>query len=281
MLRWLPSRNIFGDSLKRGLIGWAYLLWSGWIIAPDTTSLVAKKAMGGTFGEEKGSSIEPVACGTSILPTQEWYSLMITFRGFLPGILAALLIASSFMGTASARAASSSGLTIIAEDPPTLVEHLRKELQSKEDRRRELALVDVIALANCPENCTLTLLSAQGKTLRIENDTGVGAAVDLNRLTPELLQAYRRSDMQDGLRLLALSALINVGNEKAIESLVQNPSSGSERVQRESNKILVSFFLEEYPELLDGARKKQAFSLDDVEKVRALRLKRVRLAQGN
>jgi hypothetical protein len=125
------------------------------------------------------------------------------------------------------------------------------------------------------------LLSAQGKTLRIENETGVGAAVDLNRLTPELLQAYRRSDMQDGLRLLALSALINVGNEKAIESLVQNPSSGSERVQRESNKILVAFFLEEYPELLDGAEKRQTFSLDDVEKVRALRLKRVRLARGN
>jgi hypothetical protein len=193
----------------------------------------------------------------------------------------ALLVAGSLAGTASARAESLSSPPLRTDDPPTLVEHLRKELRSNEDRRREWALVDVIALANCPENCVLALSSAQGKTLRIENSTGVGAAVDLNRLTPDLLWAYRSSDMHDGLRLLALAALINVGNEKAIESLVQSPSSGSERVERETNKILVSFFLEQYPELLDGARKTQAFSLDDVENVRALRLKRVRLAQGN
>jgi hypothetical protein len=165
------------------------------------------------------------------------------------------------------------------EEPPTLIKHLRKELKSKDAMRRQMALLDINTLAYCRVSCTVNLQSIQGRQLRIENETGAGAVVDLDALIPDLMTSYRQGPA-DGHRLLALSALLNIGNEKALERLIEEEAPQSEGVQRATQRGLASFYLEKYPELTERAFRTRRLTLDQVARAKALRMKRAKEAGG-
>lgn len=152
-------------------------------------------------------------------------------------------------------------------------------MSSKDAMRQGNALMDVISLANCTSTCTVLLQSNQNKQVRIENDSDSGSIVDLQALSPDLLKLYRRGPT-DGNRLLALSALINVGNETAIETVVGDGSSTrygqSSKVDDATQRSLVGFYLARYPELRD--LRGTTFSLDDVRQVKATRTRAAKKA---
>ena len=190
-------------------------------------------------------------------------------RLFSPRTALLLALAGSLLGVPLGTAAPLRGP---AQNPPTLIKHLRTEMGSKDALRQGNALMDVISLANCTSICIVPLQSKQNKHLRIENDSDSGSIVDLQALTPDLLKLYRRGPT-DVLRLMALSALINVGNEKAIDTVVADASSTrygqSRRVNDSTQRSLVGFYLAQYPELRDLPG--PTFSLDDVRQVKATR----------
>ncbi|PQJ33406.1 hypothetical protein BSZ35_01250 [Salinibacter sp. 10B] len=163
-------------------------------------------------------------------------------------------------------------------EPLTLIKHLRTELGSKDDARQERALIDVIALASCQESCTVFLQSAMNRKVRIANESGTGNVVDLDALTPGLLRAYR-SGPGDGHKLLALSALINVGNQKALEKLIEEKDAQSADVQRVTNMSLASFYFAKYPDLTERSIRRRSLTLDDVQRAEVLRVRAERRAQ--
>lgn len=156
--------------------------------------------------------------------------------------------------------------------PPTLIKHLRTELNAKDGDRQERALVDVIALANCPASCVVALQSRTDQTLRIENETGAGSVVDLDGLVPDLLRAYRQGPA-DGHRLLALTALINVGNDAGLEQLIGEKDAQNAKVQRTTNKRLAAFYFAKYPEIIETTMRGRVLSLDDVHRAESRRLR--------
>jgi hypothetical protein len=190
---------------------------------------------------------------------------LLVFGGILPG--------NALAGPHLAPSVSEA----VAVDPPTLTKHLRTELRSEDPIRQSRALVDIITLAGCPETCTVHLQSASDKKLRVENETGMGNAIDLDALVPDLMSAYREGPV-DGTRLLALSALIKVGNEKAFEQLIDEKEGQSENVQKATNRSLASFYLEKYPELTERAFRSGNLTIDDVRRAERLRLRLVRKA---
>jgi hypothetical protein len=159
--------------------------------------------------------------------------------------------------------------------PTTLIDHLRTELRANDVLRQQNALVDVIALANCQAACNVNLRSASDKGVRIENETGVPSVLDLTALVPDLMHNYRSSP-EDGTKLLALSALINVGDERSIEALVGTRTKKSDRVERTTQRSLTAFFLTRYPELKDRAVRSGSFSLADVVRLRQQRARDAR-----
>jgi len=201
-------------------------------------------------------------------------------RLFRPQAALLLVLAGSLLGVPLAAASILGGA---AQDPPTLIKHLRTEMSSKDAMRQESALMDVISLAKCTSACIVDLHSIQNKQIRIENDTDAGSIVNLEALAPDLLELYRRG-LTDGHRLLALSALINVGNEMAIETLVQESSTmdrQSQRVKGLTQRSLVAFYLQRYPELTERAQRTNTFSLDDVQRVRITRARAAKKAIMN
>ena len=163
---------------------------------------------------------------------------------------------------------------------PTLIKHLRTELRSKDDVRQERALIDVIGLAGCEASCTVSLQSATNRQVRIANESGVGNVVDLDALAPDLLWAYRNGSA-DGYKLLALAALINVGNQAALERLIdEKESQRSRRVRKATDRSLAAFYFAKYPELIEQTKRRRFLSLDDVERARVLRLKRAKKGEG-
>jgi len=161
-------------------------------------------------------------------------------------------------------------------DPPSLIKHLRAEIGSKDAMRQQNALIDVIVLSKCEASCTVNFLSIPDKMLRVENESGVGSAMDLNALVPDLMKAYR-SGPADGHRLLALSALINVGNSKALEQLAtessDRSSQQSKRVNKATQRSLAAFYLEKYPELSKRMGRAMTFSIEDVRRAESVRVK--------
>lgn len=192
----------------------------------------------------------------------------------LSWLLPVLLFAGSLtFAPTTIHAASTDPVQDLTFIPSTLVEYLRAELRSNDAVRRENALVDAVALSYCSASCALQFRSIPGKTLRIDNDLGFGTASDLNLLAPDLVKAYR-SGPTDGHRILALSALINIGNERAIERLLDSSIAVSPRVHRVTQKGLASFYLGKYPDLTKRAMRRGTFSLDDVKTAR-LRQERI------
>jgi hypothetical protein len=189
-------------------------------------------------------------------------------RSFLLPVLffsAGLLAASS--PTAAAQGTD--------EAPPSLIQHLRQDLQSESAEKRNDALVDIVSLANCADACTVSLRSIDKKKITIEDETGTGGVVELNALVPDLLETYR-SGPADGHRLLALSALVTIGNEAALEQLIDEGDGQSEAVNRTTQRSLAAFYLAKYPELLNRTLKTRRLSLDDVRRAKTLRVRQMK-----
>lgn len=189
------------------------------------------------------------------------------FLGF--HLLAAALFGGALLMSPIQRSVAQS------DRPPSLIEHLRNDLRSDDPMQRERALVDVIALAGCAETCTVSLQSIEERQLRIANETGTGAVVELTNLVPDLLEAYR-SGPADGHRLLALSALINIGNPQALEKLVEEGNNQSEKTRRVTHRSLAAFYLAKYPELKEGAFKSKALSIEEVRRAETLRIRKLK-----
>jgi len=162
---------------------------------------------------------------------------------------------------------------------PTLLKHLRTELNARDADRQERALVDVIALAACPDNCIISLQSRTNRAIRIENETGVGSVVDLDALAPDLLRVYRTTS-PDGRKLLALSALINIGNQTALDRLVEEKENQGSTVRKATDMSLASFYLTKYPELAEQTMRRRVLSLDDVQRAEVLRLRHAKKSGG-
>lgn len=184
----------------------------------------------------------------------------------------ALLLGTGFLTPSQAVAQSSD------DGPPTLVKHLRSGLQSGDDVEQQAALLDIVALANCPASCTIPLQSIQGKEIRIGNEAEAGSVMDLDALVPDLIKTYWRGPT-DGHRLLALSALLYIGNERAFEQLIENGEEQSPAMEKTMHRQLASFYLENYPELTDRTVRTRQLSLDDVARAKALRVKKMKKAE--
>lgn len=167
----------------------------------------------------------------------------------------------------------------IEGDPPTLVGHLRTELRANATTRQEVALTDVISLGGCFASCTVQLqsLGQQRIRLQIDNTTGVGPLLDLNALSPDLLRIYH-TGRTDAVRLMALSAIMGLANEAAIESLITVPSSQSARVRELTHRVVADFFVNVYPELLREGQQIRSVSLDEVAELRGERTRLARRA---
>jgi hypothetical protein len=163
--------------------------------------------------------------------------------------------------------------------PTTLIKHLRTELNAKDGDRQERALIDVIALANCPASCVVALQSRTDQTLRIDNETGAGSVIDLDVLVPDLLRAYRRGPA-DGHKLLALAALINIGNDTGLEQLIAEKDAQNATVRKNTDMSLAAFYFAKYPELTEQTMRRRVLSLDDVQRAEVLRLRAAKKAGG-
>jgi hypothetical protein len=177
----------------------------------------------------------------------------------LPGLL---LAGSLTIAGSTAPAAPADAAPLVRVDP-IVVEHLRAELRARDWDRQETALIDIAALAACQTGCSVQLRSMPGHTLRGSADLSTA----LLRLGPDLLRAYRTSP-SDGHRLLALSALLNVGDEARIDALIEKPGPVSDKLARATQRHVTSFYLERYPELQYQARRTGVLSLDDVKMAR-------------
>lgn len=193
------------------------------------------------------------------------------FQTFSPRVLLLLALAGTLLGAPLAAAPLSA-----FSDPPSLLKHLRTEMSSNDATRQQNALLDVIVLSKCEASCTISFLSIPDKMLRVENESGVGTAIDLDALVPDLMKAYR-SGPADGHRLLALSALINIGSDEALEQLAtessDRSSQQSNRVNKTTQRSLAAFYLEKYPELTERAMRNKTFSIEDVRRAETVRVK--------
>lgn len=149
----------------------------------------------------------------------------------------------------------------------SLIDHLHTELRSKDALRRQNALEDVKALASCSASCTISFRSLPGKTIRIENETGMGSVLDLTTLLPDVERIYY-TDRSDERQLQALDALLSIGNEQSLERLIANPGRHSAHVQKMTQQGISAFFMDKYPPLKDMALRRGTFSLDDIEAAR-------------
>jgi hypothetical protein len=186
---------------------------------------------------------------------------------FVLALLGGLLAAPSASGTPAPNQSPA--------DPPTLIKHLQNDLQGPDSAKRQAALIDIIALANCTSTCTIALQSVDEKRIRIENASGKGAVVDLTALVPDLLNTYRTGPA-DGHRLLALSALLHIGNQSALEQLIDESARQSDGVKQATHRNLAGFYLTRYPELEENVTRTRTLSIEDVWRAEALRVRAAR-----
>lgn len=192
----------------------------------------------------------------------------------LPAFLSLLILALSALPGGLPQRAE-------AQQTPTLAQELETALQSTSWLRRHMALLDVSAIANCPGDCTVGLHTLEGRdfTLSTNPETSTGEILDLTALAPKLVTCYRLGPDQ-GSRLLALSALIGIGDEKALNSLLEDGPAQSSRVSRATQQSITAFYLERYPELARMARKNGGeITFDDIDRVKRVRVKKAAKAQ--
>lgn len=190
-----------------------------------------------------------------------------------------LLVLGLFLVGGLLTAPTGSFAQSMTDDPSPLVKHLQNKLQSKNSIRRESALVDVIALATCPSMCTVSFQSInkenKKKIYTFANEAGTGYEVNLKALIPNLMEAYR-SGPADGHRLLALSALINIGDAKTLEQLVDEGARQSAAMNNATQRSLAAFYLEKYPVLRNRSMRTGTITLDDVRRAEAVHVKRTK-----
>ena len=194
-----------------------------------------------------------------------WYTDMNPTTRFWTRLLPTLVLAGSLsvMGSLSHAALLPKDEAPLVQTDPTIIDHLRTEIRDRDPARRENALVDVIAMATCQAPCTVQLTSLPGESVRI-NDTE-NALVGLG---PDLFQVYR-SGPTDQHRLLALSALMSVGDEGRINRLIEKPVPVSFELERKTQRHIAAFYLDRYPELQRRAERTGTISIDDVKGARA------------
>jgi hypothetical protein len=128
-------------------------------------------------------------------------------------------------------------------------------------------MMDVIVLANCPLACTVRLLSFPTKVIHVYSDPDFGSVIDVSALVPDLVWVYRTGST-DGMRLLALAALLHIGDEASLEDLLFGPADVSPRVAVDSRKHIISFFLGLYPDLKEGVTRTGRLSQRDLHLAR-------------
>ena len=199
---------------------------------------------------------------------------------FVAGLLlAGVLLTIPVVAVPVVAAPSASELsTSEAADPPTLVKHLRASLHARDATHRQNALVDVVVLSACQASCIVQLRSISNRMLRIDNESGVGTAVDLDALATDLMAVYRNNRFDDGEHLLALAALINIDNRNALVQLIHDstvrPYQQSQRVRRVTQLSLAAHYRGLYPELMTTANRNNSFSIADVDRAEARRAKK-------
>jgi hypothetical protein len=176
--------------------------------------------------------------------------------------LAALLL----VGLPEASAVAGPG----PDAPPSLTDHLREELRSQEPERLNRALTDIVALAGCEDACVVALQSDHENTIRIENESDVGHPIDLASLTPDVLSVYRDGPTP-GHQLLALSALLQIGDEQALERVVDLKDEQPGRVEAATNRSLAAYYLDRYPELSTPTFRAKQLSIEEVRRAQAAR----------
>jgi hypothetical protein len=199
---------------------------------------------------------------TSISPSTLLHSL--SDRLVLGAVLA--LAGLLLLGLPSASALGSVG----PDAPPSLTDHLRTELRSEDPERQNRALTDIVALAGCADTCVVALQSDGDNTIRIENESDVGHPIDLASLTPNVLSVYRDGPTP-GHRLLALSALLKIGDEQALERVVDLKDEQPTRVEAATNRSLAAYYLDRYPELTTPTFQADQLSIEDVRRAQAAR----------
>ena len=200
--------------------------------------------------------------------------------------VAGLLLAGNPLIAPVSAAPSTSELSALelsaseAADPPTLVNHLRASLHSRDAVHRQNALMDVVIMSACQASCTVQFRSIPNNVLHIENEAGVGTAVDLDALAPDLLAVYRNSRVNDGEHLLALAALINIDNRATLVQLIHDstvrPYQQSQRIRRVTQLSLAAHYRGQYPELITTTNRNNSFSIEDVDRAEALRVKQAK-----
>ena len=165
------------------------------------------------------------------------------------------------------------------------MKHLRAGLNAKDVMRRQTALQDVIRLSTCQASCTVAFHSMPNRVLHIENEAGVGTAVDLHTLVPDLMNIYHNSQVEEGEQIMALSALLNIGNRMALDQLVEDSAvrsyRQSPRVRKITQHSLVSYYLALYPELERKAIDKKTFSIEDVNRAEARQIREAKKSKTN
>lgn len=195
----------------------------------------------------------------------------VDFPSSMPRVLTGILLIGGILALPS----STTVAAPLSEGPPTLLQHLRSELKSQDAERQSNALVDVITLAYCSGTCDVNLQSVQKQKIRIENETGKGSVFDLTGLAPDVLDVYQRGPT-DELRLMAVTALMKIGDENTIDDLARMGPSTSSRVNRVAQLSLAAFYTAAYPELAARAIETRHLSLEDVEHARTIRVRQAK-----
>lgn len=119
-----------------------------------------------------------------------------------------------------------------------------------------------------PGEFGVALQSDGGNTIRIETESTVGRPIDLASLTPDVLSLYRDGPTP-GHRLLALSALLNIGDEQALERVVDLKDDQPTRVETATNRTLAAYYLNRYPKLSEPTFRTERLSIEDVRRAQA------------
>ena len=199
---------------------------------------------------------------------------------FVPAFFSLLLLALGALSGGPVQRAE-------AQPTPTLTEELETALQSRSWLQRYLALLDVSSIANCPGECTFALYTFEDREFTFLRDTEMGTGtdmstgevVDLAALSPELVSNYRLGP-DDRSRMLALSALLGIGDETGLNVLLEDAPSQSETVNRTTQKSITAFYLDRYPELARTARMNGGeIAFRDIDRAKKMRDKQAVKAQ--
>ena len=173
-------------------------------------------------------------------------------------------------------------IRVESQSSSSLINHLHTQLQSNAPMRRHLALLDISGLANSPGDFRTNLATVQNRQFHFVDHVEVetGEIMDLTPLVPALVESYYRGP--DHHRLLALSALTGIGDEKALAMIVEDDGSPSFEIGQAARQHLSAYYLAQYPELTKKAGMTGEISLRDIDRLKRTRARKAEkaLARG-